>query len=86
MTPTIPSWPDLDITNVFYSLWSWFVAVWKWSGTSYIVLGTERVSFRNIICAGLAVAVMIRAFFPLREWQSDIDEGLAFSEEKFHSM
>lgn len=83
MTPTIPSWPDIDITNVFYTLWGWFVAVWKWSGSSYIVFANERISFRNIIAAGLVVAMMIRAFFPLHEWQSDVDESIAFTQDRF---
>lgn len=83
MIPQIPSWPDLDITNVFYYLWSWFVAVWNWSGSSYFVFANERISYRNVLAAGLVVAVMFRAFGHITGFERDQEASIAEAQERF---
>lgn len=83
MIPNIPVWDTIEIDTIFWYLWQLFVKLWVWSGQSGIRFNGTFYSYRNIIVAGMVVALVIRGFAPLLGYEQDYDETVSEFEHRF---
>lgn len=77
----IPSWDWLDLTEAFDFLFEWLRQVWVWSGSCGFVMYETYVYWRDMVIAGLVVALMVKHL--LGDYEDDYEEAYEAYEGHF---